>query len=95
MIFLLDVARIQYQHRFASIHDEEDLLYLKHDSNNPVTYTLEEKSDYVNAINDVLMGNGGNIKDRLDRLAKNFKKYDYAIYTKIEEFGLINRLYKR
>ena len=95
VIFLLDVARIQYQHRFASIHDEEDLLYLKHDSNNPVTYTLEEKSDYVNAINDVLMGNGGNIKDRLDRLAKNFKKYDYAIYTKIEEFGLINRLYKR
>lgn len=95
VIFLLDVARIQYQHRFASIHDEEELMYLKHDANNPVTYTLEEKNDYVNAINSTLIGEVGNIKDKLDSLAKNFRKYSFVDYTLWQEFRLINRLYKR
>lgn len=95
VIFLLDVARIQYQHRFASIHDEEELMYLKHDRNNPATYTQEEKDDYVNAINRTLMGSVGDIKDKLDLLAKNFRKYSFVDYTPWQEFRLINRLYKR
>lgn len=95
VIFLLDVANIQYQHRFASIHDEEELMYLKYDRNNPVTYTQEEKDDYVNAINSTLMGGVGNIKDKLDLLARNFRKYSYVDYTPWQEFRLINRLYKR
>lgn len=95
VIFLLDVACIQYQHKYASVHDEEDLMYLKHDVNNPVTYTPEEINEYVNAINSTLFGGVGDIKNKLDTLAKNFRKYNYAVYTSWGEFGLINFLYKR
>lgn len=86
VIFLLDVANIQYQHRFASIHDEEELMYLKHDHDNPVTYTQEEKDVYVNAINTTLQGDVGSIKDELDLLAQNFRKYSFVDYTPWQEF---------
>jgi hypothetical protein len=95
VIFLLDVASIQYQHKYASIHDEENLMYLKHDPNSSVTYTQEEKEDYVNAINSTLIGRVGDIKDKLDSLAKNFKKYNFVNYTPWQEFRLINYLYRR
>lgn len=95
VIFLLDVASIQYQHKYASIHDEENLMYLKHETNSSVTYTQEEKEDYVNAINSTLIGRVGDIKDKLDSLAKNFKKYNFVNYTPWQEFRLINYLYRR
>ena len=68
---------------------------LKHDTNSSVTYTQKEKEDYVNAINHTLVGGVGDIKDKLDLLAKNFKKYNFVDYTPWPEFRLINRLYKR
>lgn len=91
--FLLDVAMIQYAHRYADLGAEQVLLYLKYDLNNPVIYTQEEKERYINAINNTLQGNTVSIKAELDFLAANFRKYDYAVYTPWAEYSLIKRLY--